>query len=226
MSCEQASEIMKNPYLQPYVDQCRALSDALNPVRTPQKPWSTSRSSQRSMSESQSSSISSSDIDSTLSSDRSTSGGAGSTDIKVADTRSIHDVDHDNSDEKCTMPEDLRGNKDISHVQMKRQDSSKSIDQHSRGETKQPKIIEKIMTNLREESRLRESSSPARTRGVKLSSAVSNKKEADQPSDTSRFNSNASYRSKPGDDSSHGLANTNNGCANSVQASPPLKHLV
>uniref|UniRef100_A0ACD5U1L1 Uncharacterized protein n=1 Tax=Avena sativa TaxID=4498 RepID=A0ACD5U1L1_AVESA len=221
-----ASEIMKNPYLQPYIDQCRALYDASNPMRTPHKPLSTSRSSQRSMSDSQSSSISSSDIDSTLSSDRSTSGGAGSTDIKVVDAQSIHDADQDDSDEKCTTPEDLRGNKDTSYVQLKRQDSSKSIDQHPRGESKQPKIIEKIMTTLREESRLRESSTPARTRSVKLSSAVSHKNEADQSSDTSRLHSNASHRSKSGDDSSHGSANTNNEYTNSVQASPPLKQLL
>jgi NIMA (never in mitosis gene a)-related kinase len=178
------------------------------------------------MSESQSSSISSSDIDSTLSSDRSTSGGAASTDIKVIDTLSIHDADQDDSNEKSTTPEDLRGNKDTLYVQLKRQDSSKSIDQHPRGESKQPKIIEKIMTTLREESRLRDSSTPARTRGVKLSSAVSNKNEADQSSDTSRFHNNPSYRSKSGDDSSPGLTNTNSGCVNSVQASPPLKQLV
>ncbi|VAH07838.1 unnamed protein product [Triticum turgidum subsp. durum] len=221
MSCEQASEILKNPYLQPYVDQCRALYDASNTMRTPPKSLSTSRSSQRSMSESQSSSMSSSDIDSTLSSDRSTSGGAASTDTKVIDTRSVHDVDRDNSDEKWATPEDLRGNKDL-----KRQDSSKSMDQHHRGETKQPKIIEKIMTTLREESRLRESSTPARTRGVKPSSAVSSKNEAEQPSDTSRFNNNASCRSRSGDDSSHGLVSTNDGCVNSVQASPPSKQLL
>uniref|UniRef100_A0ACD5T987 Uncharacterized protein n=1 Tax=Avena sativa TaxID=4498 RepID=A0ACD5T987_AVESA len=221
-----ASEIMKNPYLQPYIDQCRALYDASNPMRSLHKPLSTSRSSQRSMSDSQSSSISSSDIDSTLSSDSSTSGGAGSTDIKVVDARSIHDADQDDSDEQCTTPEDLRGNKDTSSVQLKRQDSSKSIDQHPRGESKQPKIIEKIMTTLREESRLRESSTPARTRSVKLSSAVSHKNEADQSSDTSRLPSNASHRSKSGDDSSHGLSNTNNGYTNSVQASPPLKQLL
>ncbi|KAM3404350.1 hypothetical protein ACQJBY_007444 [Aegilops geniculata] len=216
-----ASEILKNPYLQPYVDQCRALYDASNTMRTPPKSLSTSRSSQRSMSESQSSSMSSSDIDSTLSSDRSTSGGAASTDTKVIDTQSVHDVDRDDSDEKCATPEDLRGNKDL-----KRQDSSKSIDQHHRGESKQPKIIEKIMTTLREESRLRESSTPARTRGVKPSSAVSNKNEAEQPSDTSRFNNNASCRSRSGDDSSHGLVSTNDGCVNSVQASPPSKQLL
>ncbi|EMS60705.1 Serine/threonine-protein kinase Nek4 [Triticum urartu] len=216
-----ASEILKNPYLQPYVDQCRALYDASNTMRTPPKSLSTSRSSQRSMSESQSSSMSSSDIDSTLSSDRSTSGGAASTDTKVIDTRSVHDVDRDNSDEKWATPEDLRGNKDL-----KRQDSSKSMDQHHRGETKQPKIIEKIMTTLREESRLRESSTPARTRGVKPSSAVSSKNEAEQPSDTSRFNNNASCRSRSGDDSSHGLVSTNDGCVNSVQASPPSKQLL
>ncbi|PNT71170.1 hypothetical protein BRADI_2g24010v3 [Brachypodium distachyon] len=220
-----ASEIMKNPYLQPYIDQCRALSDASNSTRTPQKALSTSRGSQRSMSESQSSSISSSDINSTQSSDRSTSGGAAGTDIKVVDTLSIHDVDRVDSDEKCTTLEDLRVNKDVSCAELKRQDSSKSLHQHPRGESKQPKIIEKIMTTLREENRLRESSSPARARGIKLSPAVSSENEEEQSSETSRINSGASYRSKSGDDSSHGSANTKDGCVSPIQPSPPLKQL-
>lgn len=220
-----ASEILKNPYLQPYVNQYRALFDASNPIRMPEKSLFTSRGSQRSMSESQSSSISGSDIDSTQSSDRSTSGGAASTDSKAVDIGSIQDADRVDSDEKCATPEDLGGNKDISRVELKRQDSSKSIHQHPRGESKQPKIIEKIMTTLREESRLRESNSPARASGVKLSSAVSNKDLADQSLETSRSNSDVSHSSKSGDISSHGLANINDGCVNPVQASPPLKQL-
>ncbi|XP_062180123.1 serine/threonine-protein kinase Nek4-like isoform X2 [Phragmites australis] len=212
-----ASEIMKNSYLQPYVNQYRPLSDASNPMRMPEKPLPTFRGSQRSMSDSQSSSISSSDIDSIQSSDRSTSGGAASTDRKTTDT----DVDRADSDEKCATPEDLRGNKEISSGQIKRQDSSKSIHviHHPRTESKQPKIIEQIMTTLREESRLRESNSPVRVGGVKLSSDLGNNKQAEQPSPVSRPNRYMSYGLKSGGILSH------DGQVNQVEASPPLKQL-
>uniref|UniRef100_A0A0D9ZZT7 non-specific serine/threonine protein kinase n=1 Tax=Oryza glumipatula TaxID=40148 RepID=A0A0D9ZZT7_9ORYZ len=220
-----ASEILKNPYLQPYVNQCRPLSDAPTPMRMPEKPLSTSRSNQRCTSESQSSSISCSDIDSTQSSDRSTSGGAPSTDSKLNDIRSIQDADRADSDEKCVTPEDLRGNKNISGAELKRQDSSKSVHQHHRGESKQPKIIEKIMTTLREESRLRENNSPVSSSGVKLTSAVSNKNQAEQSSESSRPHSGVSYSSKFGDISSNGWTNTSDECVDPVQAPLQLKQL-
>lgn len=214
-----ASEILKNPYLQPYVNQYRPLYDASNPMRVPEKPLPTSRSSQRSMSDSQSSSVSSSDIDSTQSSDRSTSGGT-SSDRKTIDTGSIRVVDQAMSDEKCSTPEDLRGNKDNSSVQFKRQDSSKSIhvDHHPRTEIKQPKIIEKIMTTLREESRLREINSPVRG-GVKPSSGLGNNNQVDQPLPVSRTNGDMPYSLKSGNVLSHDEH------VNQVEASPPLKQL-
>ncbi|OEL18527.1 Serine/threonine-protein kinase Nek4 [Dichanthelium oligosanthes] len=215
-----ASEILKNPYLQPYINQYRPLYDASNPMRVPEKPLPTSQSSQRSMSDSQSSSISSSDIDSTQSSDRSTSGGTISTDRKTIDTGSVRNVDQAMSDEKCSAPEDLRGNKDSSSVQFKRQDSSKSIhvDHHPRTESKQPKIIEKIMTTLREESRLREINSPVRG-GVKPSSGLGNNNQVGQPLQVSRTNSDMPCSLKFGNilsDDEH---------VNQVEASPPLKQL-
>ncbi|RCV17518.1 hypothetical protein SETIT_3G226000v2 [Setaria italica] len=214
-----ASEILKNPYLQPYVNQYRPLYDASNPMRVPEKPLPTSWSSQRSMSDSQSSSVSSSDIDSTQSSDRSTSGGT-SSDRKTIDTGSIRVVDQAMSDEKCSTPEDLRGNKDNSSVQFKRQDSSKSIhvDHHPRTEIKQPKIIEKIMTTLREESRLREINSPVRG-GVKPSSGLGNNNQVDQPLPVSRTNGDMPYSLKSGNILSHDEH------VNQVEASPPLKQL-
>ncbi|KAF0925545.1 hypothetical protein E2562_017156 [Oryza meyeriana var. granulata] len=221
-----ASEILKNPYLQPYVNQYRPLSDAPNPTRMPEKPLSTSQSNQRCTSESQSSSISCSDIDSTQSSDRSTSGGAASTDSKPNDIRSIQDADRDDSDEKYVTPEDLRGNKNIYCTELKRQDSSKSV-QHHRGESKQPKIIEKIMTTLREESRLRESNSPVSSSIVKLTSAVSNKNQEEQLSESSRPHSGVSYSSKFGDISSNGRTNTSDECVDPVQLkqlSPNVEH--
>ncbi|GJN14532.1 hypothetical protein PR202_gb01372 [Eleusine coracana subsp. coracana] len=212
-----ASEILKNPYLQPYLNQYRPLSDASNPMRMPEKPLTASRNSQRSMSDSQSSSISSSDIDSIQSSDRSTSGGAASIDRKIIDAGSVRD----DSDEKCATPEDLRGNKEISSTQFRRQDSSKSmhVDHHPRIESKQPKIIEQIMTTLREESRLRETNSPFRGGGVRLSSGVDNNNEAEHPSQVSRTNSGISYGLKSGDI----LCRDEH--LNQVEASPPLKQL-
>ncbi|GJM88715.1 hypothetical protein PR202_ga05266 [Eleusine coracana subsp. coracana] len=212
-----ASEILKNPYLQPYLNQYRPLSDASNPMRMPEKPLTASRNSQRSMSDSQSSSISSSDIDSIQSSDRSTSGGAASIDRKIIDAGSVRD----DSDEKCATSEDLRGNKEISITQFRRQDSSKSmhVDHHPRIESKQPKIIEQIMTTLREESRLRETNSPFRGGGVRLSSGLDNNNEAEHPSQVSRTNSGISYGLKSGDilyRDEH---------LNQVEASPPLKQL-
>uniref|UniRef100_A0A0A9F1F9 Protein kinase domain-containing protein n=1 Tax=Arundo donax TaxID=35708 RepID=A0A0A9F1F9_ARUDO len=216
-----ASEILKNPYLQPYVNQYRPHSDALNPMRMPERPLPTSRGSQRSMSDSQSSSISSSDIDSTQSSDRSTSGGATGTDRKTTDTVRVRDTYQVDSDEKCAPPEDLRGNKEISSAKMKRQDSSKSIhvDHQPRAESKQPKIIEQIMTTLREESRLRESNSPVRAGGVKLSSGLGNNNQAEQPSLVSRPNSGI-YSLKSGDILSQDEH------VNQIEASPPLKQLL
>jgi NIMA (never in mitosis gene a)-related kinase 1/4/5 len=179
------------------VNQYRPLSDGSNPMRMPEKQLPTSQSSQGSMSDSQSSSISSSDIDSTQSSDRSTSGGAASTDRKTIDTGSVRD----DSDEKCATPQDRRGNKEISSAQFRRQDSGKSmhVDHHPRTESKQPKIIEQIMTTLREESRLREGNSPFRAGGARLSSGLGNNNEAEQPSQISRTNSGISYGLKSGD---------------------------
>ncbi|WVZ98746.1 hypothetical protein U9M48_044143 [Paspalum notatum var. saurae] len=213
-----ASEILKNPYLQPYVNQYRPLYDSSNPMRMPEKPSPTSRGSQRSMSDSQSSSISSSDIDSTQSSDRSTSGGTTSTDKKTIDTGSIRDVDQAKSDKKCATPEDLGDNKDNCSVQFKRQDSSKSIhvDHHPRAESKQPKIIEKIMTTLREESRLREINSPVRG-GAKPISGLDNNNQVEQPMQVSRTNSDMSRKS--------GNILSHDEHANQFEASPPLKQL-
>lgn len=215
-----ASEILKNPYLQPYVNQYRPLYDSSNPMRMPEKQLHTSRSSQRSMSDSQSSSISSSDIDSAQSSDRSTSGGTTSTDRKTIDTASIRDVDQGKSDENGATPEDVRGNKDNGSVQFKRQDSLKCIhvDHHPRPESKQPKIIEKIMTTLREESRLREINCPVRG-GVKPNSGHSNNNQVEQPLQVSRTNSDMPCSLKSGNILSHDEH------VNEVEASPPLKKL-
>ncbi|RLN22054.1 serine/threonine-protein kinase Nek5-like [Panicum miliaceum] len=162
-----ASEILKSPYLQPYINQYRPFADILHPGRSPEKPISSSRSSQRSMSGSQCSSISGSDMDSIQSSERNTSGPASSSNNTI-DTEGAESTD-------------LQSHKDTAGPELERQDSSKSIhnNQHLRHENKQPKIIKKVLTTLREESKFRESSSPVRASRVKLNSPSNRERSSD-----------------------------------------------
>ncbi|RCV28273.1 hypothetical protein SETIT_5G392400v2 [Setaria italica] len=164
-----ASEILKSPYLQPYVNQYRPFADILHPGRSPEKPVTSSRSSQRSMSGSQCSSISGSDMDSISiqSSERNTSGPASSSNNTI-DTEGAENTD-------------LQSHNDTAHPELERQDSSKSVhnNQHPRHEHKQPKIIKKILTTLREESKFRESSSPVRASRVKLNSPSNRERSSD-----------------------------------------------
>ncbi|OEL30691.1 Serine/threonine-protein kinase Nek5 [Dichanthelium oligosanthes] len=197
-----ASEVIKSPYLQPYVNQSRPFADILHPGRSPEKPVTTSRSSQRSMSGSQCSSISGSDMDSIQSSERNTSGPASSSNNTI-DTEGAESTD-------------LQSHKDTAGPELERQDSSKPVrnNQH-------PKIIKKILTTLREESKFRESSSPVRASRVKLNSP-SNR---EHPCDDSKH-SDISSSSRSSEVMSHESARVSfEEPVKRGQASPHLKHL-
>ncbi|GJN17069.1 hypothetical protein PR202_gb04108 [Eleusine coracana subsp. coracana] len=156
-----ASDILKNSYLQPYVNQYRPFADIVHPSRSPEKPIASSRSSQRSMSGSQCSSISGSDMDSIQSSERNASVLASSSNNTI-DTEGAESIDHVLV-KKLSRHDDIQSRKATPGPELERQDSSKSnkTNQHPRNEAKQPKIIKKILTTLREESKFRESSSPS-----------------------------------------------------------------
>ncbi|TVU36404.1 hypothetical protein EJB05_18337 [Eragrostis curvula] len=215
-----ASEILKNPYLQPYVNQYRPFADISYPGRSPEKPITSSRSSQRSMSGSQCSSVSGSDMDSLQSSERNTSGLASSSNNTI-DTEGAESTDHVLV-KKCSRSEDVQSRKGTPGAELERQDSSKSIhiNQHPRNETKQPRIIKKILTTLREESKFRESNSPVRASRVKLNSP-SNR---ERLSDDSKHSDNSSS-SKSSEVTSHESAKFSCEPVKRGQASPPLKHL-
>jgi len=204
-----ASEILKSPYLQPYVNQYRPFADILHPGRSPEKPITSSRSSQRSMSGSQCSSISASDMDSIQSSERNTSGPASSSNNTI-DTEGAESTD-------------LQSHKDTAGPELERQDSSKSIhnNQHLRHENKQPKIIKKVLTTLREESKFRESSSPVRASRVKLNSPSNRERSSDESK-----HSDISSSSRSSEVMSHESARVSfEEPVKRGQASPPLKHL-
>ncbi|PUZ53818.1 hypothetical protein GQ55_5G080400 [Panicum hallii var. hallii] len=205
-----ASEILKSSYLQPYVNQYRPFADILHPGRSPEKPITSSRSGQRSMSGSQCSSISGSDMDSIQSSERNTSGPASSSNNTI-DTEGAESTD-------------LQSHKDTAGPEMERQDSSKSIhnNQLLRHENKQPKIIKKVLTTLREESKFRESSSPVRASRVKLNSPSNRERSSD-----SSKHSDISSSSRSSEVMSHESARVSfeEPVVKRGQASPPLKHL-
>jgi NIMA (never in mitosis gene a)-related kinase 1/4/5 len=212
------SEILKSPYLQPYVNQYRPFADILHPGRSPEKPITSSRSSQRSMSGSQCSSISGSDLDSIQSSERNTSGITSSSNNTI-DTESIDHV----LVKRFSRLDDVQSRKGTPVPDLERQDSSRSIhiNQHPRNESKHPKIIKKILSTLREDSKFRESNSPVRASRVKVNSP-SNR---ERSSDDSKHSDNSSS-SKSSDVTSHESAKVSCGLVKQGQASPPLKHLV
>jgi NIMA (never in mitosis gene a)-related kinase 1/4/5 len=163
------------------------------------------------MSGSQCSSISGSDMDSIQSSERNTSGPASSSNNTI-DTEGAESTD-------------LQSHKDTAGPEMERQDSSKSIhnNQLLRHENKQPKIIKKVLTTLREESKFRESSSPVRASRVKLNSPSNRERSSD-----SSKHSDISSSSRSSEVMSHESARVSfeEPVVKRGQASPPLKHLV
>nr|BAJ94411.1 predicted protein [Hordeum vulgare subsp. vulgare] len=219
-----ASDILKNPYLQPYVDQHRAFTAIPHPMRSPGKSITSSRSSRKSMSGSQCSSISGtgSDLDSIQSSERNTSGLATSSNNTTIGTEGAEATD-DASVKTCSTPRELKSRKDIDSPELERQDSSKSIhdDQRSKYGSKQPKIIKKILTTLREEtSKLRVNNSPLRASRVKLHSPS----HRELLSDDSEHNS-VSSSVKSSEVTPHAPAKVNRDTVKHIQASPPLKYL-
>ncbi|CAM0883721.1 unnamed protein product [Alopecurus aequalis] len=218
-----ASDILKNPYLQPYVNQYRPFADVPHPMRSPEKSITSSRSSRRSMSGSQCSSISctGSDMDSIQSSERNMSGPASSSsntiDTECAEaTKNVLVNRYPTSNDKS--------HKDIASPELERQDSSKSlhVDQHPKYVSKQPKIIKKILSTLREETnKLRVNNSPLRASRVKLHSPS----HRERSSDDSKHSSDISSCSKSGEVTSHESTKVNCYTVKQIQASPPPKHL-
>ncbi|XP_006645069.1 serine/threonine-protein kinase Nek5 [Oryza brachyantha] len=214
-----ASEILKNPYLQPYVNQYRPFADVAHPIHSLEKPITSSRSSQKSMSGSQCSSISGSDIDSIQSSERNTSGPSTSSN-NTNDTEVAEATDHVPV-KKSSRSDDIKSTKEAVGPELERQDSSKSIhvDQRPRNEIKQPKTIKKILTTLREESKLRKNNSPVRATRLKLSPSS-----REQLSDDSKHSSDISS-SRSSEVTSRESAKVTCEPVKRMQPSPHLKHL-
>ncbi|CAK8576446.1 unnamed protein product [Lathyrus sativus] len=141
-----ASEVLKHPYLQPYVDQYRPSFAPLTAF-SPEKPLSSVKDTKKHMAESQNSTSSSSDKDSLMSIERNI----------ATETTTLK------SDSKATEIDVALINDDGSE-----QEAIKSShnEQCSNVESKQPKTIRNIMMALKE-GRGREATSPMRGSRVK-----------------------------------------------------------
>uniref|UniRef100_A0A5B6ZT79 non-specific serine/threonine protein kinase n=1 Tax=Davidia involucrata TaxID=16924 RepID=A0A5B6ZT79_DAVIN len=164
-----ASEILKHPYLQPYVDQYRT-SFNLPAASSPEKPLSTTRGTQKNMAESQSSNSSCSDKDSLISSEKNIPAMVFHCENKGTDT-DLASIDDEVGCEQLVLS-DEHGT-EICTVKMDEHEVMKPLhdEQRSNLEAQQPKMIKNIMRALKE-GKNRENSSPMRGNHTKAGGAL------------------------------------------------------
>ncbi|KAK7272251.1 hypothetical protein RJT34_28731 [Clitoria ternatea] len=149
-----ASEILKHPYLQPYVDQYR-ISFCARTASTPEKPISAVHDPRKNMPGSQNSGSSSSDRDSLMSDEKSTAKAVQKCDTKITE---IDLASTEDDDTEHPVPSE-EGN-------AFRRVDAKTDEQRSNVVSKQPKTIKNIMTALKN-GKVRETNSPIRGNRIK-----------------------------------------------------------
>ncbi|XP_077230026.1 serine/threonine-protein kinase Nek5-like isoform X2 [Tasmannia lanceolata] len=223
-----ASEILRHPYLQPYVDQYRTSSDPL--VSSPEKSISTACHGQKNMAGSQNSSISSSDRDSLHSSEKNISGLTTEYDSKVTETDMASSGDRIDGDNSCIQlpvaAECLENDEHctgISTVETDEPNEAKlQCDQRPKSEPKQSKIIKNILMVLKEDGKVRENI-PLRGTRLKAGRLSSQKNNIDAPKSTKPSNAISSGFKSNSDTPAVVQAKANNDSAKRAQ---PLKHLL
>ncbi|KAL5575938.1 hypothetical protein UlMin_017637 [Ulmus minor] len=213
-----ASEILKHPYLQPYVDQYRP---SFSPPTSfsPEKPISTAHS-RRSMAESQNSNSSSSDKDSLLSSEKNIMApnyGSKGTETDLAS------IDDEDGTEQLLRNEDDHSPSDCV-VKMDEKDKRKSspCEQRSNFESRQPKTIKNIMMALKE-GKIRESS-PMRGNRIKTAGVSTQRTNAETLSRIPKLSTiPPGFKSTP-DTPPAAPSKTTSDSAKQVHGSHPVKH--
>ncbi|XP_023532893.1 serine/threonine-protein kinase Nek5-like isoform X1 [Cucurbita pepo subsp. pepo] len=173
-----ASELLKHPYLQPYVEQYRP-SIAPTVDFSPDKRRPT-RDSRRSMAESQNSNSSNSDRDSLISSDKNAPAMASNCDDKVTDNDMASVDDHDGPELLVPSEEEQTHNTCSLKVNDPMHSKPAQADHQSNTESRRPKTIRNIMLALKE-GKARENYSPVRGNCVKSGVASNQKAHAEVP---------------------------------------------
>ncbi|KAL0910816.1 hypothetical protein M5K25_018905 [Dendrobium thyrsiflorum] len=164
-----ASEVLSNPYLKPYVNQIRSFLEPYNATRSPEKPiLSTDSDILNNMSVSQSSSISSSDWEILHSTER-----------NILDQESSR---HNKALEACHLAKDtVECSSDNVAETQKRSPTSLNSNLKETNEAKQPRTMKNIVMALKKEEEVRETSSPPRASRLKAG-ALCNPKPCIEPS--------------------------------------------
>ncbi|XP_027346850.1 serine/threonine-protein kinase Nek5 isoform X2 [Abrus precatorius] len=160
-----ASEVLKHPYLQPYVDQYRPSFSP--PIASPEKPISAANDPRKNMAESQNSNSSSSDRDNLMPNEKNIATAVAKCENKTTET-DITSIDDDVSDE-----ESRSSNANAKTAEQEVMKPSHS-EHYSNVESKQPKTIRNIMMALKE-GKVRETTSPMRGNRIKAGGASSHK---------------------------------------------------
>ncbi|XP_022943706.1 serine/threonine-protein kinase Nek5-like [Cucurbita moschata] len=173
-----ASELLKHPYLQPYVEQYRP---SISPsVDFPSDKPRAARDSRRSMAESQNSNSSNSDRDSLFSSDKNTPATASNCDDKVTVSDMASVDDHDGSETLLPGEDEQTHNMCSLKVNDPMHSKTNQEDHQSNTESRRPKTIRNIMLALKE-GKARENFSPVRGNRVKSGVASNQKAHAEVP---------------------------------------------
>ncbi|XP_020203157.1 serine/threonine-protein kinase Nek5 [Cajanus cajan] len=159
-----ASEILKHPYLQPYVDQYRS-SFCTPSATSPEKPISAVHDPRKNMPESQNSSSLSTDKDSLVSNEKNTAKTVQKCDNKITEI-DLTSVEDDGS-EHLLPGEEGNGSRKV-NGKSDEQEVMKQLnnEHHSNVVSKQPKTTKNQVTTLKN-GKLRETSSPIRGNRIK-----------------------------------------------------------
>uniref|UniRef100_A0A6M2EIS1 non-specific serine/threonine protein kinase n=1 Tax=Populus davidiana TaxID=266767 RepID=A0A6M2EIS1_9ROSI len=217
-----ASEILKHPYLQPYVDQYRP-SFCPPTSLSSEKHLPRSRESRRSMAESQNSNSSSSDKDSLLSSERNIPAMVSNCDNKATDTDLACFDDEDGAEQPMPCVEE--NNLNVRIVKMNEQRVMKPCHDEigCNVEPKQPKTIKSIMMALKE-GKPRENGSPMRGNRTKTGSASTQRSNIEASPKVLRPNALASGLKFNADTPTVAPAKAAMDSAKRIQGSHPMKH--
>ncbi|KAK3020006.1 hypothetical protein RJ639_003222 [Escallonia herrerae] len=173
-----ASDILKHPYLQPYVDQYRP---SFNPpvASSPGKHLSTAPVIRKNMAESQSSNSSCSDKDSLLSIEKNIQVVVCESDNKVTDT-DLASLDHETGIEQLRQSDEKHGT-EICPLKIDEQEVMKPLHDEPRSniEPKQPKTIKNIMMALKE-GKVRDSS-PMRSNRMRAGGVCTQRTNTEAP---------------------------------------------
>ncbi|KAL7202954.1 hypothetical protein ACSBR1_034412 [Camellia fascicularis] len=159
-----ASDIMKHPYLQPYIDQYRQSFNITS--CSPEKSISSARDTRKTLVESQSSNSSCSDKDSLVSTEKNMMAMAFNCGNRGTDTDSASIDDEVGCEE--LLASDEHNGADICTLKMDEEEVTEHFhaEQRPNVESKQPKTIKNIMMALKE-GKVRENSSPMRGNRIK-----------------------------------------------------------